>query len=122
MLELKGIATRTGTDEGFAADLNLPQGKAFGAAESFVGKVLVADMTNPGMMRQIREAVAVACERGGRTCHAAIVCAEIGKPCVVGVQNLLNTYNTWTGPRPVKLRVNGTEGTVQFLDWQLVEE
>jgi phosphoenolpyruvate synthase/pyruvate phosphate dikinase len=120
--ELKGLATMTGIAEGFALELQMAQGQAFGTETSFVGKVLVTDMTNPGMIRQIKEASAVVCERGGRTCHAAIICREISKPCVVGVQGLLNTLATWTGPRPVKLKIDGQAGTVQFLDWQLVEE
>jgi len=79
-------------------------------------------MTNPGMMRQMKEAVAVACEQGGRTCHAAILCGEIGKPCVVGVSGLLNAIRSWTGPLPIKINVDGNKGTVEFLDWSLVEE
>lgn len=120
--ELKGLATKTGVAKGIATEFQLKQGQAFGAENSFAGKVLVTTMTNPGMIRQIKEAAAVACEGGGRTCHAAIICNEIEKPCVVGVSGLLNTLATWTGPRPVQLQVDGTLGTVQFLDWQLVED
>jgi pyruvate,water dikinase len=48
------------------------------------GEVLVADMTDPDWEPTMKTAAAVVTNRGGRTCHAAIVSREIGVPCVVG--------------------------------------
>jgi pyruvate, water dikinase len=48
------------------------------------GEVLVAEMTDPDWVPALRRAAAVVTDRGGRTCHAAIVSRELGVPCVVG--------------------------------------
>ncbi|CAG0957157.1 pyruvate, water dikinase [Phycisphaerales bacterium] len=48
------------------------------------GEVLIAEMTDPDWEPVLRKAAAVVTDRGGRTCHAAIVSREMGLPCVVG--------------------------------------
>ncbi len=50
------------------------------------GEVLVADMTDPDWEPIMKRASAIVTNRGGRTCHAAIVSRELGVPCVVGTQ------------------------------------
>jgi pyruvate,water dikinase len=50
------------------------------------GDVLVADMTDPDWEPTMKMAGAIVTNRGGRTCHAAIVSREIGVPCVVGTE------------------------------------
>ena len=56
--------------------------------ESFVeGDVLVADITDPDWEPIMKKASAVITNRGGRTCHAAIVAREIGVPAIVGTVN-----------------------------------
>ncbi len=50
------------------------------------GEVLVADMTDPDWEPAMKMASAIITNRGGRTCHAAIVSRELGVPCVVGVE------------------------------------
>lgn len=52
-----------------------------------VGDVLVAEMTTPDFVPAMKRAAAIATDRGGRTCHAAIVSRELGIPCVVGTEN-----------------------------------
>ncbi|MCK4835787.1 MAG: phosphoenolpyruvate synthase [Candidatus Aminicenantes bacterium] len=47
-------------------------------------EVLVTDMTNPDWESIMKVASAIVTNRGGRTCHAAIVSREIGIPCVIG--------------------------------------
>jgi len=49
--------------------------------------VLVASMTDPDWEPIMKRAAAVVTDRGGRTCHAAIVSRELGVPCVVGTGN-----------------------------------
>ena len=51
------------------------------------GEVLVADMTDPDWEPMMKMAAAIVTNRGGRTCHAAIVSRELGVPCVVGTGN-----------------------------------
>jgi pyruvate, water dikinase len=48
------------------------------------GEVLVAEMTTPDFVPAMKRAAAIITDRGGRTCHAAIVSRELGVPCVVG--------------------------------------
>ncbi|UPW13431.1 phosphoenolpyruvate synthase [Gordonia amicalis] len=50
------------------------------------GEVLVAPMTDPDWLPTIRRASAVVTDRGGITCHAAIVAREVGVPCIVGTR------------------------------------
>ncbi|MGH8583787.1 MAG: phosphoenolpyruvate synthase [Gammaproteobacteria bacterium] len=48
------------------------------------GEVLIADMTTPDWEPVMKRAAAIVTNRGGRTCHAAIVARELGVPAVVG--------------------------------------
>ena len=48
------------------------------------GDVLVADMTDPDWEPVMKRAAAIVTNRGGRTCHAAIIARELGMPAVVG--------------------------------------
>ena len=55
--------------------------------EAFVpGEVLVADTTSPDWGTVMKRAAAIVTNRGGRTCHAAIVARELGIPAVVGAE------------------------------------
>jgi pyruvate,water dikinase len=51
------------------------------------GDVLVADMTDPDWEPVMKRAAAIVTNRGGRTCHAAIIARELGIPAVVGCVN-----------------------------------
>lgn len=48
------------------------------------GDVLVTDMTDPNWEPVMKKASAIVTNRGGRTCHAAIIARELGIPAVVG--------------------------------------
>ena len=48
------------------------------------GEVLVTDMTDPDWEPIMKIASAIVTNRGGRTCHAAIISRELGIPCVIG--------------------------------------
>lgn len=71
------------------------------------GDVLVAEMTTPDFVPAMKRAAGIITDRGGRTCHAAIVSRELGIPCVVG-----------TGDATQKLKsdqmvtVDGSKGNV----------
>ena len=51
------------------------------------GDILVTEMTTPDFVPAMKRAAAIITDKGGRTCHAAIVSREIGVPCVVGTGN-----------------------------------
>ncbi|MFH4354483.1 MAG: phosphoenolpyruvate synthase [Neisseriaceae bacterium] len=52
-----------------------------------VGEVLITDMTDPDWEPVMKRASAIVTNRGGRTCHAAIIARELGIPAVVGCGN-----------------------------------
>ncbi|MGE4293680.1 MAG: phosphoenolpyruvate synthase [Desulfovibrio sp.] len=56
-------------------------------AQFQAGQVLVTDMTDPDWEPIMKIAGAIVTNRGGRTCHAAIVSRELGIPCIVGAGN-----------------------------------
>jgi pyruvate, water dikinase len=51
------------------------------------GDILVTDMTDPNWEPVMKRAAAIVTNRGGRTCHAAIIARELGIPAVVGAGN-----------------------------------
>ncbi|HEY5972280.1 MAG TPA: phosphoenolpyruvate synthase, partial [Pseudoxanthomonas sp.] len=55
------------------------------------GDVLVADMTDPDWEPVMKRASAIVTNRGGRTCHAAIIARELGVPAVVGCGDATET-------------------------------
>lgn len=55
------------------------------------GDVLVTDMTDPNWEPVMKRASAIVTNRGGRTCHAAIIARELGIPAVVGCGNATDT-------------------------------
>ncbi|MBS3907086.1 MAG: phosphoenolpyruvate synthase [Syntrophaceae bacterium] len=63
------------------------------------GEVLVTQMTDPDWEPIMKIAAGIVTDRGGRTCHAAIISREIGIPCVVGTVNgseVLGDYRSAT--------------------------
>jgi len=71
------------------------------------GEILVADMTTPDWEPIMKIASAIVTNRGGRTCHAAIISRELGVPAVVGCDNATTTIEN---NRPVT--VSCAEGDV----------
>jgi pyruvate,water dikinase len=55
------------------------------------GDVLFADMTDPDWEPVMKRAAAIVTNRGGRTCHAAIIARELGVPAVVGTGSALDS-------------------------------
>ena len=51
------------------------------------GEILVTTMTDPAWEPIMKRASAIVTERGGRTCHSAIISRELGIPCIVGTGN-----------------------------------
>jgi pyruvate,water dikinase len=57
------------------------------------GDVLVTDMTDPNWEPVMKRASAIVTNRGGRTCHAAIIARELGIPAIVGCGNATDVLN-----------------------------
>jgi pyruvate,water dikinase len=84
---VKGIAVgdRIGTGK---VKIMYADSKAALAAQDFKqGDVLVTDMTDPDWEPIMKKAAAIVTDKGGRTCHAAIVAREMGIPAIVGCGN-----------------------------------
>ncbi len=74
------------------------------------GEVLVTDMTDPDWEPIMKIASAIVTDKGGRTCHAAIVSRELGIPCVVGTGR--GSIKIKTGQ---KITVSCAEGEAGFV-------
>jgi pyruvate,water dikinase len=74
------------------------------------GEVLVTDTTSPDWEPVMKTAAAIVTNRGGRTCHAAIVSRELGIPAVVGAENA--TTNIQSGEKVTVSCAEGDSGKV----------
>jgi pyruvate,water dikinase len=73
------------------------------------GQVLVADMTDPDWEPIMKIASGIVTNKGGRTCHAAIVSRELGVPCVISTGNGTEVLK---GTKEVTIDCSGGEGRV----------
>lgn len=86
------------------------------------GSVLVADMTDPDWEPIMKKASAIVTNRGGRTCHAAIIARELGIPAVVGAGNATEVL---TSQMPVTVScAEGETGVIYegLLDFSVDEQ
>ncbi|MFA5109743.1 MAG: phosphoenolpyruvate synthase [Patescibacteria group bacterium] len=74
------------------------------------GQVLVTDMTDPDWEPIMKISSAIVTDKGGRTCHAAIVSRELGIPCVVGTEK--GSLRIKTGQPVTVSCAGGEEGFV----------
>ncbi|RRI61202.1 phosphoenolpyruvate synthase [Pseudomonas aeruginosa] len=74
------------------------------------GGVLVSDMTDPDWEPVMKRASAIVTNRGGRTCHAAIIARELGIPAVVGCGNATQILQDGQG-----VTVSCAEGDTGFI-------
>jgi len=74
------------------------------------GDVLIADMTDPDWEPVMKRAAAIVTNRGGRTCHAAIIARELGVPAVVGTGDALKMI-----PDGTPVTVSCAEGDTGFI-------
>ncbi len=80
------------------------------------GDVLVTDMTDPNWEPVMKRASAIVTNRGGRTCHAAIIARELGIPAVVGCGDATETLKEGT-----LVTVSCAEGDTGFIYEGLLE-
>ncbi|MBY4597236.1 phosphoenolpyruvate synthase [bacterium BD-1] len=74
------------------------------------GDVLVADMTDPDWEPIMKRAAAIVTNRGGRTCHAAIIARELGVPAVVGTGDAMQSI-----PDGAEVTVSCAEGDTGYI-------
>ncbi len=74
------------------------------------GQILVTAMTDPDWEPIMKMAAAIITDKGGRTCHAAIVSRELGIPCIVGADNATKKLSTGQ-----TVTVSCAEGDVGFV-------
>jgi len=74
------------------------------------GDVLVTDMTDPDWEPVMKRAAAIVTNRGGRTCHAAIIARELGVPAVVGCNDATDRI-----PEGAEVTVSCAEGDTGFI-------
>jgi pyruvate,water dikinase len=74
------------------------------------GDVLISDMTDPDWEPVMKRASAIVTNRGGRTCHAAIIARELGVPAVVGCGDATSTI-----PDGAEVTVSCAEGDEGYI-------
>lgn len=84
------------------------------------GDILVTDMTDPDWMPILKRAAAVVTNRGGRTCHAAIVSREMGIPALIGTESA--TKNIQNGEAITLDCSKGSHGVVYRGEWRFEKE
>jgi pyruvate,water dikinase len=80
------------------------------------GDVLVTDMTDPDWEPIMKKASAIVTNRGGRTCHAAIIARELGIPAVVGCTNATDSIQNGD-----KITVSCAEGDTGYIYGDVLE-
>lgn len=84
---LKGIAVGDKIATGNISIMHSLDKRVADAHEFHTGDILVTDMTDPDWEPIMKKAAAIITNKGGRTCHAAIVAREMGVPAIVGCGN-----------------------------------
>lgn len=90
---LQGIAVGDGIASGQVRLLGMEASGMPDITDFRDGDVLVTDMTDPDWEPLMKKAAAIITNKGGRTCHAAIVARELGVPAIVGCGNATAILN-----------------------------
>lgn len=104
--ELTGTPVSSGVVEGVARVVRDP-----GVESLAPGEILVAPATDPGWTPLFLNAAGLVMEVGGRMTHGALVAREYGIPAVAAVAGA--TTEIRSGER---IRIDGSHGTIEFLD------
>ena len=96
--QLKGDANIVCTGRAIGHKIGAGKAKVLASIEEMdkimPGDVLVTDMTDPDWEPIMKKAAAIVTNRGGRTCHAAIIARELGIPAVVGCADATQSIKT----------------------------
>lgn len=119
----KGIAIGDGVATGEVTVMYSIDGRdgSMDGANFKEGNILVTEMTDPDWEPIMKKASAIITNKGGRTCHAAIVAREMGLPAIVGTQNITEVLKDGD-----KVTVSCAQGDVGFiydgiLDYEKIE-
>jgi len=92
---LKATSTVLATGRAIGQKIGIGRVRVIASASQMervrAGDVLVTDMTDPNWEPVMKRAAAIVTNRGGRTCHAAIIARELGIPAVVGCGDATDT-------------------------------
>jgi pyruvate,water dikinase len=101
VLQLYTLAQKQSEDNVVAKGISVGQKIAHGTARIInsiedinqisATDIIITDMTNPDWVPAMKQAAGIITNRGGRTCHAAIVSRELGIPAIVGTQDATET-------------------------------
>jgi len=98
--KLKGHSTIITTGRSIGQKIGVGTAKVVSSVAEMnrvqTGDVLVSDMTDPDWEPVMKRAAAIVTNRGGRTCHAAIIARELGIPAVVGCGDATETIKDGT--------------------------
>ncbi|MEC7470277.1 MAG: phosphoenolpyruvate synthase, partial [Pseudomonadota bacterium] len=118
--QLKGSAGIVCEGRAIGHKIGAGEAKVLGSIEErdkiMPGDVLVTDMTDPDWDPIMKKASAIVTNRGGRTCHAAIIARELGIPAVVGCGNATDSIETGD-----KITVSCAEGDTGYIYNQELE-
>ncbi|HOV79036.1 MAG TPA: PEP-utilizing enzyme [Bacillota bacterium] len=103
---LKGLPASPGVVEGIARFVTSPA--EFDSVQK--GDILVCKMTNPAWVVCFTKIAGLVTDTGGALSHPAVVSREFGIPCVVGTRIATSAIRSG-----MRVRVNGSEGTVEIL-------
>lgn len=119
---VEGIAVGDGVASGEVCIIHSLDNSDDSIFANFIeGSVLVTDMTDPDWEPIMKKASAIITNKGGRTCHAAIVAREMGLPAIVGCRNATKLLKQ--GQRVTVSCSEGDTGFVYdgFIDYQKTE-
>ncbi len=118
--QLKGSAGIVCEGRAIGHKIGAGEAKVLGSIEEMdkimPGDVLVTDMTDPDWEPIMKKASAIVTNRGGRTCHAAIIARELGIPAVVGCGDATDSIETGD-----KITVSCAEGDTGYIYNQELE-
>ena len=111
-IRLSGIAVGDKIGQGKVQKMYSLDGRdgSFDGSNFNDGDVLVTEMTDPDWEPIMKKASAIITNKGGRTCHAAIVAREMGVPAIVGTEN--GTETLFNGDQITVSCAEGDEGKV----------
>jgi len=111
-IRLSGIAVGDKIGQGKVQKMYSLDGRdgSFDGSNFNEGDVLVTEMTDPDWEPIMKKASAIITNKGGRTCHAAIVAREMGVPAIVGTEN--GTETLFNGDQITVSCAEGDEGKV----------
>ena len=112
--QLKGQSNTVCEGRAIGHKIGAGVAKVLGSIEEMdkiqAGDVLVTDMTDPDWEPIMKKASAIVTNRGGRTCHAAIIARELGIPAVVGCGNATDSIENGD-----KITVSCAEGDTGYI-------